>query len=221
MIPIKILLSLLKIDVSNIISFVKKYNKLIAVFIVMIFTAIFVWQRNQLQMKDRELARVTNNYEYYSNLANKESNKNRILQFTLNEFQQNNDSLINEIKITQKKLKIKDKDLKQTQIQQQVIKIDTTIIVNKKDSFNVVIKPNDLTSIYISKKDSMLNAKVDISNTQILYVMNKKEYRNKYRNWFSRLLHFDFKKDINYKYQIHNSNDLIRIESTRIIEITK
>ena len=67
----------------------------------------------------------------------------------------------------------------------------------------------------------MLNAKVDISNTQILYVMNKKEYRNKYRNWFSRLLHFDFKKDINYKYQIHNSNDLIRIESTRIIEITK
>lgn len=221
MIPIKILLSLLKIDVSNIISFVKKYNKLIAVFIVMIFTAIFVWQRNQLQMKDRELARVTNNYEYYSNLANKESNKNRILQFTLNEFQQNNDSLINEIKITQKKLKIKDKDLKQTQIQQQVIKIDTTIIVNKKDSFDVVIKPNDLTSIHISKKDSMLNAKVDISNTQILYVMNKKEYRNKYRNWFSRLLHFDFKKDINYKYQIHNSNDLIRIESTRIIEITK
>ena len=31
----------------------------------------------------------------------------------------------------------------------------------------------------------------------------------------------EFKKDINYKYQIHNSNDLIRIESTRIIEITK
>ena len=46
-----------------------------------------------------------------------------------------------------------------------MIKIDTTIIVNKKDSFDVVIKPNDLTSIYISKKDSMLNAKVDISNT--------------------------------------------------------
>lgn len=220
MIPIKILLSLLKIDVSNIISFVKKYNKLIAVFIVMIFTAIFVWQRNQLQMKDRELARVTNNYEYYSNLANKESNKNRILQFTLNEFQQNNDSLINEIKIAQKKLKIKDKDLNQVQVITTEIKTDTAIVV-KEINFDKIIRPNNLTSIQIIKKDSILHVKLDIKNSQTLFIAHKKEYRNKYKNWFKRLLKFDFKRDINYKYQIHNSNDLIRIESTRIIEITK
>ena len=221
MIPIKILLSLLKIKISNITSFLKKYNKTIAVFILAIFVAIFCLMFNKLKVKDAEIGRLNNNYLYYQELNQNNSENNRILQLTIDDFKQSRDSLINVIRDTQKELKIKDKDLKQTQIQQQVIKIDTTIIVNKKDSFDAVIKPNDLTSIYISKKDSMLNAKVDISNTQILYVMNKKEYRNKYRNWFSRLLHFDFKKDINYKYQIHNSNDLIRIESTRIIEITK
>ena len=220
MIPIKILLSLLKIDVSNIISFVKKYNKLIAVFIVMIFTAIFVWQRNQLQMKDRELARVTNNYEYYSNLANKESNKNRILQFTLNEFQQNNDSLINEIKITQKKHKIKDKDLNQVQVITTEIKTDTAIVV-KEVNFDKIIRPNNLTSIQIIKKDSILHVKLDIKNSQTLFIAHKKEYRNKYKNWFKRLLKFDFKKDYVYSYQISNSNDLINVTESRIIDISK
>ena len=220
MIPIKILLSLLKINVSNIVSFVKKYNKLIAVFIVMIFTAIFVWQRNQLQMKDRELARVTNNYEYYSNLANKESNKNRILQFTLNEFQQNNDSLINEIKIAQKKLKIKDKDLNQVQVITTEIKTDTTIVV-KEVNFDKVIRPNNLTSIQIIKKDSILHVKLDIKNSQTLFIAHKKEYRNKYKNWFKRLLKFDFKRDIVYSYQITNSNDLINVTKSRIIDISK
>lgn len=220
MIPIKILLSLLKIDVSNIISFVKKYNKLIAVFIVMIFTAIFVWQRNQLQMKDRELARVTNNYEYYSNLANKESNKNRILQFTLNEFQQNNDSLINEIKIAQKKLKIKDKDLNQVQVITTEIKTDTAIVV-KEINFDKIIRPNNLTSIQIIKKDSILHVKLDIKNSQTLFIAHKKEYRNKYKNWFKRLLKFDFKRDVVYSYQISNSNDLINVTESRIIDISK
>lgn len=220
MIPIKILLSLLKIDVSNIISFVKKYNKLIAVFIVMIFTAIFVWQRNQLQMKDRELARVTNNYEYYSSLANKESNKNRILQFTLNEFQQNNDSLINEIKIAQKKLKIKDKDLNQVQVITTEIKTDTAIVV-KEVNFDRVIRPNNLTSIQIIKKDSILHVKLDIKNSQTLFIAHKKEYRNKYKNWFKRLLKFDFKRDVVYSYQISNSNDLINVTESRIIDISK
>lgn len=220
MIPIKILLSLLKINVSNIVSFVKKYNKLIAVFIVMIFTAIFVWQRNQLQMKDRELARVTNNYEYYSNLANKESNKNRILQFTLNEFQQNNDSLINEIKIAQKKLKIKDKDLNQVQVITTEIKTDTTVVV-KEVNFDKVIRPNNLTSIQIIKRDSILHVKLDIKNSQTLFIAHKKEYRNKYKNWFKRLLKFDFKRDIVYSYQISNSNDLINVTESRIIDISK
>ena len=220
MIPIKILLSLLKIKISNITSFLKKYNKIIAVFIIMIFTAIFVWQRNQLQLKDKELARVNNNYEYYQNLVNKESDKNRILQLTVNEFQQNKDSLVNEIKTIQKKLKIKDKDLNQVQIITTEIKTDTAIVV-KEINFDKIIRPNNLTSIQIIKKDSILTVSLDIKNSQTLFISHKKEYRHKYKSWFKRLLKFDFKKDHVYSYQISNSNDLIKITDSRIIELSK
>ena len=220
MIPIKILLSLLKIKISNITSFLKKYNKIIAVFIIMIFTAIFVWQRNQLQLKDKELARVNNNYEYYQNLVNKESDKNRILQLTVNEFQQNKDSLVNEIKTIQKKLKIKDKDLNQVQIITTEIKTDTAVVV-KEVNFDKVIRPNNLTSIQIIKQDSILTVSLDIKNSQTLFISHKKEYRHKYKSWFKRLLKFDFKKDYVYSYQISNSNDLIKITDSRIIELSK
>ena len=210
-----------KLGLTSIFSFIKKYIKIIAVIVLAIFIAIFYLMFNKLKVKDAEIGRLNNNYLYYQELNQHNSENNRILQLTIDDFRQSKDSLINIIRDKQKELKIKDKQIKQTQIQQQVIKLDTTVIVNKKDNFDVVIKPNELTSIYISKKDSALNARIDISNTQILYVTNRKEYRNQYKNWFSRLIHFDFKKDVNYKYQIYNSNDLIKVESTRIIEITK
>jgi hypothetical protein len=91
-----------------------------------------------------------------------------------------------------------------------VIKHDTTVIVNDKD-FDVVIKPNELTTIEIIKKDSLLNHKLDIQNDQALFITSKKVYRKEYKNWFRRLLHFDFKKRLVYEYQINNTNDLIRV----------
>lgn len=152
---------------------------------------------------------------------NKSSNvedQNRVLQFTLDDYKETNDSLITEIKATQKKLKIKEKELRQTQMQKQEIKHDTTVIVKSND-FELVIKPNSLTSIIINKQDSLLTHQLDIKNTQTLYVTNKRVYRNSYKNWFVRLFHFDFKKKNDFRYQIHNSNDLIEITDSRMIEL--
>lgn len=144
--------------------------------------------------------------------------QNKVLQLTLDDYKETKDSLINEIKTTQKKLKIKDKELQQTQLQKQEIKHDTTIIVKSND-FELEIKPNSLTSIIINKKDSLLTHKLSIENAQILYITNKRVYRNKYKNWFVRLLHFDFKKKNNIEYLIHNSNNLIKITDSRMIEL--
>jgi hypothetical protein len=38
---------------------------------------------------------------------------------------------------------------------------------------------------------------------------------------YTRFFHFDFKKDIHRKYTINNSNKLIKVTDTRIIEISK
>ena len=92
-------------------------------------------------------------------------------------------------------------------------------MVVKDINFTLEIKPNSLTSIIINKQDSLLTHKLSIKNVQTLFVTNKRVYRNTYKNWFVRLINFDFKKKNDFRYQIHNSNDLIEITDSRMIEL--
>lgn len=216
---IPILISLAKRLTSNIIGWFKRNYKAMAVIIITILAAICFYQNNQLDKKNKEIDRVTNNYLYYEQLATQQKNDNRVLQLTLDEFKETKDSLIQEVHATVKKLKIKEKELKQVQIQEQKVVHDTTIVVRSTD-FKVEIKPNNLTSIVINKRDTLLTHSIDIRNTQSLFIHTKKEYKRNYKNWFQRLLHFDFKKRTIYKYQIDNSNKLINVENTRIIDLS-
>ena len=213
-----ILITMVKNKLLNFINILKGNFQMIAVVIIMILTAFLFIQHRQLKDTQNHLNKVQNNYEYYMNKSSGIEQQNRILQFTINDYKETNDSLISEIKTTQKKLKIKEKELQQTQLQKQEIKHDTTLIVKSSD-FKLEIKPNSLTSIIINKKDSLLTHQLNIKNTQTLYVTNKRVYKNKYKNWFVRLLHFDWKKKDNIEYQIHNSNDLIEITDSRMIEL--
>lgn len=217
---IPVLISLAKNKILQVVSWFKKYYKIIAVIVISILTAILFYQHDQLQKKNLEIDRVTNNYEFYMKQTTESIQQNQVLQLTLNEYKETKDSLIQKIKATQKKLKIKEKELSQMQIQEQEIVHDTTIVVKSND-FEVEIKPNSLTSIIISRKDTLLKHRLDIRNSQTVFVGQKKIYKRQYKNWFQRLLHFDFKKKTIYKYQIDNSNKLIKIENTRIVELSK
>ena len=197
-----------------------KNIKSMAVIIILVLTAITFLQHKQIKKQTQQIDRYSNNIEYYQQQLSDKFSENRTLQFTIDEYKTSVDSLIDNIKQTQKQLNIKDKQLKQAQLQHQAINIDTTVIVKDRD-FVKEIKPNSLTSLIIIKKDSLLTAKIDIRNEQTLFLMSKREYKNQYKNWFRRLIHFDFKKKNVYKYQIHNSNPIIKTESSRIIEIQK
>ena len=217
---IPVLISLAKNKILQVVSWFKKYYKIIAVIVISILTAILFYQHDQLQKKNLEIDRVTNNYEFYMKQTAESIQQNQVLQLTLNEYKETKDSLIQKIKATQKKLKIKEKELSQVQIQEQEIVHDTTVVVKSND-FEVEIKPNSLTSIIISRKDTLLKHHLDIRNSQTVFVGQKKIYKRQYKNWFQRLLHFDFKKKTIYKYQVDNSNKLIKIENTRIVELSK
>ena len=52
-------------------------------------------------------------------------------------------------------------------------------------------------------------------------VEEKKEYRNKYKNGWVRFWHFDWKRIRTKKYQIVNSNPIIKVTDTRVIELPK
>lgn len=215
-----IAVTLIKSKLLSCIGFIKRNFQTIAVVIAMILAAFLFIAKGKIDKLQLDLDNANSNYEYYRDKYSNEEDNSRVLKLTIDQFKETKDSLITEVKDLQKELKIKDKELQQTQIIKQEIKHDTTVIVRSND-FKLEIKPNNLTSILINKKDSLLTHELSIKNAQTLFITNDRVYRNKYKNWFIRLLHFDFKKKNDIRYQIHNSNDLIEITDSRMIELNK
>lgn len=199
-----------------------KYYKIVAVgFVSLLIATIFV-QNHKLQKVNKEIERITNNLRSYEESASNASARNRVLQLTIGELTQSQDSLIQEVNKAKKELKIKDKNLEQVQVINTEIKRTVhTVITHKHVDFEEKLELNPLTTIIVSRKDSILTAKIDIKNQQILFIEEKKEYKNKYKNGFVRLLHLDWKRINTRKYTIENSNPLIKVVDTRVVEIKK
>lgn len=193
-----------------------------AVIIIGGLTAICFLQHNKVEKLNKELSQTVNNYKYYQQLNSSNNAQQRTLQLKIEDLQNSNDSLLTTLDNTRKQLNIKNSNLQQAQVINTEMKDTTKVEIFTKDvDFKEELKLNPLTTIIVERKDSILTTILDIKNQQILFVEETKEYRNKYKSWFQRLFKFDFKKDKVRKYQIHNSNPLIQVTDTRIIEIVK
>ena len=197
----------------------------IKVLIIIAFSLLFINNirlQNKVNSLDKELARSNNNASTWENIANSNIDNNNTLELTIQEYKNSNDSLIKVINDQQEKLKIKDNQLYQIASTETVIR-DTIVEkmpINDTD-FTIELKPNQLTTITVSRKDSIFTHTMEILNRQDLFIYTKKVYRNQYKNFFQRLIHFDFKKDKVNRYQIINSNDLIKVIDTRVINISE
>lgn len=206
--------------VIKIINWFSNNIRIVAVGLVSLLIATVFVQNHQLQKKNKEIDRITSNVRAYEQLASQKEQLNRVLQLTIEELNTSNDSLLKETKDAQKKLKIKDKNLTNINVINTEIKDSVrTIIKHKLIDFDEELKINPLTTIIVSRKDSILTAKIDIKNQQTIFVTENKEYKNTYKNWLVRFFHFDFKKIYIKNYQIVNSNPLIKVTDTRVIEI--
>ena len=197
----------------------------IKVLIIIVFSLLFINNirlQNKVNSLDKELARSINNASTWENIANSNIDNNNTLELTIQEYKNSNDSLIKVINDQQEKLNIKDNQLYQITSTETVIRdtIVEKIPINDTD-FTIELKPNQLTTITVSRKDSIFTHTMEILNRQDLFIYTKKVYRNQYKNFFQRLIHFDFKKDKINKYQIVNSNDLIKVIDTRVINISE
>lgn len=197
----------------------------IKVLIIIAFSLLFINNirlQNKVNSLDKELARSINNASTWENIANSNIDNNNALELTIQEYKNSNDSLIKVINDQQEKLNIKDNQLYQVTSTETVIRdtIVEKIPINDTD-FTIELKPNQLTTITVSRKDSIFTHTMEILNRQDLFIYTKKVYRNQYKNFFQRLIHFDFKKDKINKYQIVNSNDLIKVIDTRVINISE
>ena len=197
----------------------------IKVLIIIAFGLLFINNirlHNKVNSLDNELANALSNSKAWENIANSNNENNNTLELTIQEYKNSNDSLIRIINDQQEKLKIKDNQLRQVTSTETIIRdtIVEKIPINDTD-FTIELKPNQLTTITVSRKDSILTHTMEILNRQDLFIYTKKVYRNQYKNFFQRLIHFDFKKDKINKYQIVNSNDLIKVIDTRVINISE
>lgn len=208
------------IPILSIINWCRKNFKVVAVGLISLLIATIFVQHNQLQKKDTEINRITSNVRTYQDIVSNNQNNNRTLQLTIEELNHSNDSLLLQLKQTQKELKIKDKNLTDASVINTEIKDSVKTVIKKEAiDFKEELKLNPLTTIIVERKDSILTAKIDLKNQQTIFVEEKKEYLNQYKNGFIRFLHFDWKRIRTRKYTIKNSNPIIKVINTRVVEI--
>lgn len=193
--------------------------KVVTIGIISLLTVAIFILGSQLNKKNKEIDRLFNNVKAYEQLATDSKQLNTVLQLTVNELNNSRDSLIQQVEEARKELKVKNKNLQQAQVINTVIRDTITKVITVDRNFNEELKINPLTTIKVTRTDSILTTKIDITNQQILFIEEKKEYKNKYKNGWIRFWHFDWKKIKTRKYQIINSNPIIKITDTRIVEI--
>ena len=210
------------IPILSIINWCRKNFKVVAVGLISLLIATIFVQHNQLQKKDTEINRITSNVRTYQDIVSNNQNNNRTLQLTIEELNHSNDSLLLQLKQTQKELKIKDKNLTDASVINTEIKDSVKTVIKKEAvDFEEELRLNPLTTIIVERKDSILTAKIDLKNQQTILIYKKKEYKNFYKSSWVRFWHFDWKKIETKEYQIVNTNPLIKVTGTRIVEVPK
>lgn len=191
---------------------------------LLVVFSINIYKQNKRLSKSLEMAQ--NNIEAYQGILNGSQQANNVLKLDMSQLQNVNDSLIHKIDSVRKELKLKPKVIRTTATQTQTIYVTASkgvrgqnIIktIQKDTVYKDTILINPLTKIdYTIGKDTV-SVNLDIKNQQFLYVYKKRQYKNK-KSFIKRLFTLDFKKVDMYKYQIINTNDIIKTSDVRVIE---
>lgn len=195
-------------------------NKLVKAILGLSVGILLTWGitlSKQNKKLSESLERAQNNIEAYQGSLAGSQQANNVLRLTVDELQTQNDKLTHQIDSVRQKLKIKPKQINTAATQTQIINVIQS--KERNDSiYNDTIKFNDLTTVsYRIAKDS-ITVGLDIHNTQYLYTFQDRHYKNK-KSFLKRLFTWDWKKVTEYKYEIINTNDLIKTDSVRVIEI--
>ena len=177
---------------------------------------------NQNKKLSQSLETAQNNIEAYQGLISDSQQASNVLKLTVEQLQNSKDSVLHKLDSVRKELKIKPKQIHTAATQTQVL----NVIGSKGVGGNIIVKDsiytdsilyNPLTKVKYTIGNDTVNIAIDLRNEQYLYVYTKREYKNK-KNFFKRLFTLDFKKVTKYKYNIVNTNDLLKSKDVRIVE---
>lgn len=177
---------------------------------------------NQNKKLSQNLETAQNNIEAYQGLLSDSQQASNVLKLTVEQLQNSKDSVLHKLDSVRKELKIKPKQIHTAATQTQIL----NVIGSKGVGGNIIVKDsiytdsilyNPLTKVKYTIGNDTVNIAIDLRNEQYLYVYTKREYKNK-KNFFKRLFTLDFKKVTKYKYNIVNTNDLLKSKDVRIVE---
>ena len=177
---------------------------------------------NQNKKLSQSLETAQNNIEAYQGLLSDSQQASNVLKLTVEQLQNSKDSVLHKLDSVRKELKIKPKQIHTAATQTQVL----NVIGSKGVGGNIIVKDsiytdsilyNPLTKVKYTIGNDTVNIAIDLQNEQYLYVYTKREYKNK-KNFFKRLFTLEFKKVTKYKYNIVNTNDLLKSKDVRIVE---
>lgn len=183
-----------------------------------------IFYHNKANRLSDELKMANNNIEAYQDALSGAQQASGVLQLDMKKLKEYNDKLVQQIDSVRKKEGIKSKEIQTAATQKQFIDVNKSkgvggniITIIKDSTYKDSIQYNNLTKVYYTIGKDSVNIKLNVDNTQYLYIYKHKEYKNK-KNFFQRLFTLDWKKIQRYKYKIVNTNDLIKEDSVRVIE---
>lgn len=179
---------------------------------------------NRANRLSEELKIANNNIEAYQDELDDSQQASGVLMIDMKKLKDYNDKLIHQLDSVSKKHNIKSSEILTAATQKQIIDVNKSkgvrgdiITILKDSTYKDSLQYNNLTKVYYTIGKDSVNIKLDVKNTQFLYVYKHKQYKNK-KNFFQRLFTFDWKKETRYKYKIVNTNDIMKEDSIRVIQ---
>ena len=213
---------------KQLIQTIKKNYKLLLNAVLGLLTAFClasgIFYRNKANKLSEELKMANNNIEAYQDALYGTQQASGVLRLDVKKLSEYNDKLVQQIDSIRKIQKVKKNEIQVAATQKQILNVNKSkgvggdiITIIKDSTYKDSLQYNPLTKVYYTISKDSVNIKLDVQNTQYLYVYKHREYKNK-KNFFKRLITFDWKKKDVYKYKIHNTNDLLKEDSIKIIE---
>ena len=179
---------------------------------------------NRANRLSEELKIANNNIEAYQDELDDSQQASGVLMLDMKKLKDYNDKLVHQLDSVSKKHNIKSSEILTAATQKQIIDVNKSkgvrgdiITILKDSTYKDSLQYNNLTKVYYTIGKDSVNIKLDVKNTQFLYVYKHKQYKNK-KNFFQRLFTFDWKKETRYKYKIVNTNDIMKEDSIRVIQ---
>lgn len=169
-----------------------------------------------------ELTAYKNNQIQYENIISNNTKDKRVLELSNSDLKYSNDKLVHSIDSIGKLLKRaanKPGDVSSGITSQ--IHDTAVIIIPGIDScaFDTTIVHNEFTKSRVIAKNNVVKEILDVNNTEYLYVYSSREYVNTYKSFLGRLFHLDWHKVTLDRYDIENTNKLIKNSDIRIIKV--